>query len=68
MMSELVVEFYDGKWAGMVHEADRKVTFNFDTCAARRPLAEVAYEKKAIPTFTFERYTRDHEKWEPQSQ
>lgn len=60
-------EFYDGHWAEMVHETDRKVTFSFDTCDALRPMQLVGHEKKTLPAFIFERYTRDHEKWEPKS-
>jgi hypothetical protein len=51
----------------MVHQDDRKITFHFDTCDPLQHMEVVRRETRTIPTFTFERYTRDEMKWEPKS-
>ncbi|QNN21844.1 hypothetical protein HED60_06005 [Planctomycetales bacterium ZRK34] len=62
-----VAEYFDGRWTQMVLENDRPVTFTFDTCDPHRRLEEISRETRTIPTFAFERYTRDELKWEPRS-
>ena len=62
-----VAEFYDGHWAEMVRQDGRKVTFSFDTCDPLQRTEVIGSETRTIPTFTFERYTRDEMKWEPKS-
>jgi hypothetical protein len=62
-----VAEFYDGHWAEMVRKDGRKVTFSFDTCDPLQRMEVIGRETRTIPTFTFERYTRDEMKWEPKS-
>jgi hypothetical protein len=62
-----LAEFYDGHWAQMVRQDARKVTFHFDTCDPLRHTEVIGHETRTIPAFTFERYTRDQQKWEPKS-
>ena len=60
-------DFYDGGWTEMVRTKDKLLTFNIDTCEPGRKLEQVVHENRTIPTFSLERYTRGHEKWEPRS-
>ena len=62
-----VAEFYDGRWVELVREKDRKLNFNFDTSEPHRHLQPIGHETRTIPAFSLERYTRDEEKWEPQT-
>jgi hypothetical protein len=62
-----LAEFYDGHWAEMVRQDDRKITFNFDTCDPLQHTEVISRETRTIPAFAFERYTRKQTKWEPKS-
>jgi hypothetical protein len=62
-----VAEYFDGHWTQMVLESDRPITFRFDTCDPDMRLEEIGQETRSIPSFAFERYTRDELKWEPRS-
>ena len=62
-----VSDYYDGKWTRVVNVSDKPVVFNFDTSDESRPLRPTASESRTVPPFTFERYRREHEKWEPRN-
>jgi len=62
-----VDEFYDGAWTEMVRTKDRPIRFTFDTCDPAARLQEVMHQIRNVPSFSLERYTRGHEKWEPRS-
>lgn len=63
-----VASYYDGRWEQMVDVKDRRVTFTFDTRAPGRPVKATGHETRQIPQWTFNRYTRDRERWETRSQ
>jgi len=62
-----VSDYYDGKWTRVANVSDKPVVFNFDTSDKSRRLRPTASETRTVPPFTFERYIREHEKWEPRS-
>ena len=62
-----VSDYYDGKWTRVANVRDKPVVFNFDTSDKSRRLQRTASETRTVPPFTFERYIREHEKWEPGS-
>jgi hypothetical protein len=59
-----VSDYYDGKWTQVANVSNEPVVFNFDTCDKSKPLRPTASESRIVPPFTFERYIRDHQKWE----
>ena len=59
--------FFDGEWTPMLTLAEKTVTFAIDTCDPNRAAKAVAHEVRTFPVWAFERYTRSHEKWEPQT-
>lgn len=60
-------DFYDGGWNQMLNVKDRELTFNIDTTDPKRQMVEVGQETRLIPNVSFERYTREQEKWEPKT-
>jgi len=60
-------EFYDGGWNPMANATDSPIAFDFDTTDRSKALHPTTSESRTMPPFSFERYTRDHEKWEPRS-
>jgi len=58
-------DFYDGRWTQLVRVADKAMVFHFDTCDPSRRLEVVGSETRTVPAVSFERYTRDRDKWEP---
>ncbi len=60
-------DFYDGGWNQMLNVKDRILTFNIDTTDPKRQMVEVGRETRQIPYVSFERYTRDEQKWEPKA-
>jgi hypothetical protein len=59
-----VADYYDSKWVRMVYVKDRRVTFVIDTCDPLRQVEEVGRETRTLPVFGYERYTRDHTRWD----
>jgi hypothetical protein len=64
---DTTAQYYDGHWVEMIHESDKPVTFTFDTCDPQQRVEVIGHETRTFPAFTLERYTRDHQKWEPKS-
>lgn len=62
-----VSEYYDGKWTRVAAATDQKITFNFDNSDKSMSLRQTITETRTMPSFSFERYTRDRQKWEPKS-
>ena len=62
-----VSDYYDGKWTPVARAKDSPVAFDFDTSDKSRPLRPTTREARAMPPFSFERYIRDRQKWEPRS-
>jgi hypothetical protein len=62
-----VSDYYDGKWTPVARATDSPVAFAFDTADKSRPLRPTTTETRAMPPFSFERYIRDEQKWEPRS-
>ena len=62
-----VSDYYDGKWTRVADARDTPIAFDFDTCDKSRPRRPTTSETRTLPPFSFERYTRDREKWEPKS-
>jgi hypothetical protein len=62
-----VSDYYDGKWTPVARANDSPVAFAFDTSDKSRPLRPTTTETRAMPPFSFERYIRDQQKWEPRS-
>jgi hypothetical protein len=62
-----ISDYYDGKWTRVADVRDREIAFDFDTADKSRPLRPTTSETRTMPPFSFERYTRDREKWEPRS-
>jgi hypothetical protein len=60
-------DYYDGKWTAVARAKDTPIAFNFDTSDPSKPLRPTTSETRKFPPFTFERYTRDREKWSPKS-
>jgi hypothetical protein len=60
-------DYYDGKWTPVARAKDTPVAFEFDTSDKSRPLRPTTREDRAMPPFSFERYIRDRQKWEPKS-
>jgi hypothetical protein len=62
-----VSDYYDGKWTRVADARDTPIAFDFDTCDKPGPLHPTTSETRTMPPFSFERYTRGQEKWEPKS-
>jgi hypothetical protein len=62
-----ISDYYDRKWTRVAEAHDSPVAFDFDTCDESKPLRPTTTETRTMPPFSFERYTRDREKWEPRS-
>jgi hypothetical protein len=62
-----VADYFDGGWTEMVRATDKRLTFTFNTCDPGKRVQETAHEARSVPAFSLERYTREHEKWEPRS-
>jgi len=62
-----ISDYYDGKWTRMADARDTPIAFDFNTADPSRPLRPTTKETRTMPPFSFERYTRDREKWEPRS-
>jgi len=62
-----VADFFDGGWTEMIRAQNRRLSFSFNTCDPARHVQQIAHEKRAVPAFALERYTRNREKWEPKS-
>jgi hypothetical protein len=60
-------DYYDGKWTPVARATNSPVAFHFDTSDKSRPARPTTTESRMMPPFSFERYTRDREKWEPKS-
>jgi hypothetical protein len=62
-----ISDFYDGKWIQVANVKDSQVAFSFDTSDKSRPAEPTGTETRSVPPFSFERYVRDQEKWEPRT-
>jgi hypothetical protein len=62
-----VASFYDNGWTQMVDVNDRPLTFRFDTRDPNRAAEPTGRDTRRIPQMSFERYTRDRERWGPRS-
>lgn len=63
----MTADYFDGEWTRMANEDNKQLTFHFDTRDPRKKAEAVGHETRTIPHFSFERYTRDQEKWESKS-
>ncbi|HUO08001.1 MAG TPA: hypothetical protein VM008_06860 [Phycisphaerae bacterium] len=57
-------DYFDGDWTQMLVAKDRNVSFSFDTRIPGRPTTTVIHETRTLPLFVFQRYTRDHDRWD----
>jgi hypothetical protein len=62
-----ISDYYDQKWTRVADARDTPIAFDFDTSDSTRPLRPTTQETRAMPPLSFERYTREREKWEPRS-
>jgi hypothetical protein len=62
-----ISDYYDREWTRVTDTRDAPIAFAFDTSDPKRPLRPTTQEAREIPPFSFERYTRDRQKWEPRS-
>ena len=59
--------YFDRRWTPMIDMVEKTATFTIDTLDPKRPAEPIGHDVRTIPVWSFERYTRDHEKWEPRS-
>jgi hypothetical protein len=57
-------DYFDGSWTPMAQVHDKTLLFAFDTCDPSRSREAIGNEVRSVSAFSFERYTRDKQKWE----